>query len=75
MEELRAALAALAEAVTRHAAKVEDVRHAVEAHGGNLAPLQFYDSIMARLRSELRAAERTLADVFRAAAEGGTAPL
>jgi hypothetical protein len=71
--ELKAAVSALAEAVQRHTAKVEEVRRAVEAQGGDLAPLQFYDSIMARFRSELRSAERTLADVFRVAAREGAA--
>jgi len=67
--DLGAALAALAEAVSRHAVRVEDVRRAVEAQGGDLEPLQFYDSLMARFRMELRAAERTLADVYRVAAD------
>ena len=67
--ELRAALAALAEAVGRHAARVEEVRQAVEAQGGDLEPLQFYDAMMARFRLELRAAERSLAEVFRVAAD------
>ena len=71
--EVGAALAALAAAVERHAVMVDDVRRAVEAQGGDLAPLQFYDSLMARFRSELRAAERTLADAFRVAAQGSTA--
>jgi hypothetical protein len=71
--ELGIALAALAEAVGRHAARVDDVRRAVEAQGGDLEPLQFYDSLMARFRLELRAAERTLADVFRAAAAEASA--
>jgi hypothetical protein len=71
--EVGAALAALAEAVARHAVHVEDVRRAVEAQGGDLEPLQFYDSLMARFRLELRAAERTLADVFRAAADQSAA--
>jgi hypothetical protein len=72
--EVAAALAALAAAVERHAGMVEDVRRAVEAQGGDLAPLQFYDSLMARFRSELRAAERTLADAFRVAARDSAAP-
>jgi hypothetical protein len=72
--EVAAALAALADAVERHATMVEDVRRAVEAQGGDLAPLQFYDSLMARFRSELRAAERTLADAFRVAAQDSAAP-
>ena len=71
--ELGIALAALAEAVGRHAARADDVRRAVEAQGGDLEPLQFYDSLMARFRSELRAAERTLADAFRVAAQGSAA--
>jgi hypothetical protein len=73
--EIGATLAALAAAVERHTAMVEDVRRAVEAQGGDLAPLQFYDAMMARFRSELRAAERTLADAFRVAAQGSAAPL
>lgn len=71
--ELGSALAALADAVGRHAARVDDVRRAVEAQGGDLEPLQFYDATMARFRLELRAAERTLADVFRTAAEESSA--
>ena len=67
--ELGAALAVLAEAASRHAVRMDDMRRAVEAQGGNLEALQFYDSMMARLRLELRAAERTLADVFRVAAD------
>ena len=71
--EVGSALAALAAAVEQHARLVEEVRSAVEAQGGDLAPLQFYDSLMARFRSELRAAERTLADAFRVAAEESAA--
>jgi len=71
--EVAAALAALAEAVSRHTVRVEDVRRAIEAQGGDLEALQFYDSLMARLRMELRAAERTLADVFRVAADESAA--
>jgi len=71
--EVAAALAALADAVARHAVRVEDVRRAVEAQGGDLEPLQFYDGLMARFRMELRAAERTLADVFRVAADESAA--
>ena len=67
--EVASALAALAAAVEGHARLVEEVRRAVEAQGGDLAPLQFYDSLMARFRSELRAAERNLADAFRVAAQ------
>ena len=71
--ELGAALTALAEAVGRHAARVEEVRRAVEAQGGDLEPLQFYEAMMARFRLELRAAERSLADVFRVAADESAA--
>jgi hypothetical protein len=71
--EVGAALAALADAVSRHAVRVEEVRRAVEAQGGDLEPLQFYDALMARFRMELRAAERTLADVFRVAADESAA--
>ncbi len=73
LAELRSALAALGGAVERHIARVDDVRRAVEAQGGDLEALQFYDSIMARFRLELRAAERTLADVYRVAAEDSAA--
>ena len=71
--EVGAALGALAEAVARHTARVDEVRRAVEAQGGDLEPLRFYDALMARFRMELRAAERTLADVFRAAADESAA--
>ncbi len=71
--EVGAALAALAEAISRHTVRVEEVRRAVEAQGGDLEPLQFYDGLMARFRLELRAAERTLADVFRVAADESAA--
>lgn len=72
--ELGAAVAALAQAVERHTARVADVRRAIEAQGGDLAPLRYYDAFLARLRSELRAAESSLADVFRDAAAGAAAP-
>ena len=71
--EVASALAALAAAVEGHTRLVEEVRRAVEAQGGDVTPLQFYDSLMARFRSELRAAERTLADAFRAAAADAAA--
>jgi hypothetical protein len=71
--EVADALAVLADAVARHAVRVEDVRRAIEAQGGDLEPLQFYDALMARFRMELRAAERTLADVFRVAADESSA--
>ncbi len=71
--ELGAALTALADAVGRHAGRVEEVRRAIEAQGGDLEALQCYDALMARFRLELRSAERTLADVFSAAARESAA--
>ena len=72
----RAASAELAEAVRqlsgsleRHLARVAELRAAVEAQGGDLSHLKHYDTMMARLRAELRTAERALADVFSTAAK------
>lgn len=62
------ALRNLGAAAERHTSRIQAVREAIEAHGGDLRPLQFYDAFLARLRSELRSTERSLADVFRAAA-------
>ncbi len=69
MVEIGGTLAALTRAVDRHVGQVEELRRAIEAQGGDLEPLRFYDTLMARFRSELRSAERTLANVFREAAE------
>lgn len=69
-EGLRAALEHLAGGVERHLARIAELRAAVEAQGGDLSALQHYDSAMARLRAELRAAERSLAEAFSAAAHG-----
>ena len=69
-DEMRTSLAHLSDAVERHLARIADLRAAVEAQGGDLSVLQHYDSEMARLRAELRAAERSLADAFSAAAHG-----
>lgn len=66
--ELHAALSQLAGAVERHLARIAQLRDAVEAQGGDLGVLQHYDTVMARLRAELRAAERSLAVAFRDAA-------
>lgn len=71
--ELRHALDQLSGSVERHLERIAELREAVEKHGGDLAPLQHYDTLMARLRNELRAAERALAEAFRAAAEGDSA--
>lgn len=68
--ELRHALERLAGGVERHLERVAQLKAAVEAQGGDLSSLQYYDNVMARLRGELRSAERALAEVFRAAADG-----
>lgn len=68
VKSLQEALAALASAAERHLARIKELREAVESQGGDLAALQHYDNLMARLRAELRAAERGLADAFRQAA-------
>ena len=66
--ELSNAIQNLSGAVEAHLARIGEVRAAVEAQGGDLSQLQHYDSVMARLRAELRSAERALADVFSEAA-------
>ena len=66
--ELRAALERLSAGVERHLERVAQLRSAVEAQGGDLRALRHYDTVMARLRAELRAAERSLAAAFEAAA-------
>jgi hypothetical protein len=72
--ELRAALAALAAAVSRQAGRVDDVRRAVEARGGDLEPLRLHDSRLARLRLEMGAAGRTLGDVPGTSGDDAAAP-
>ena len=72
--ELRHALGVLSGSVEKHLARIAELRSAVEARGGNLESLQYYDNVMARLRNELRSAERALAEAFHAAAEGDGAP-
>ena len=66
---MRDALRALAAESERHLAHIASVRSAVEAQGGDLSALRFYDSLMARFRAELRSAERTMAEAYRVAAE------
>lgn len=66
--ELGAALGRLAQGVEQHLKRIAELRKAVEAQGGDIAHLAHYDNLMARLRAELRSAERSLADAFRAAA-------
>jgi hypothetical protein len=66
--ELSHALASLSAGVERHLKRIEDLRAAVEAQGGDLAHLQYYDNVMARLRAELRTAEHSLAQAFSQAA-------
>lgn len=65
---MRDALRGISEATERHVAKVAALRSAVEAQGGDLSALRFYDNLMARFRMELRAAERNMAEVYRSAA-------
>lgn len=67
---MRAALRGLTEAAERHRTRVAELRTAVEANGGDLASLRYYDNLMARFRAELRSAERMMAEVYRAAAAG-----
>jgi small-conductance mechanosensitive channel len=73
-QELRRALDGLSGAVDRHLERIAELSRAVEAQGGNLEPLRHYDNLMARLRAELRSAERSLAEAFRSAAGGDGAP-
>jgi hypothetical protein len=68
VDELTGALRQLSDGVEAHLARIAKVREAVEAQGGDLSALQYYDNLMARLRAELRAAERSLAVVFSDAA-------
>ncbi len=70
--ELTGALAALARVVEQHATRVADLRAAVEARGAG-APLS-HDALLARFKSELRAAERTLAELRRVAGQGDAEP-
>jgi hypothetical protein len=63
---MREALRGLAVAAERHRARVADV----QAQGGDLASLRYYDDLMASFRAELRSAERMMARVYRAAADG-----
>ena len=68
--DLKDALLHLDDAVRRHLKRIAAVRAVVEAQGGSLAHLQHYDGMMARLRAELRQAEKAMAVVFGAAAHG-----
>jgi small-conductance mechanosensitive channel len=72
VKELQGALRQLSDGVQAHLARIAKLREAIELQGGDLSQLQYYDNMMARLRAELRAAERSLAVVFSAAAHGGT---
>jgi len=62
--ELTQALTNLGTSVEQHLKRVQAIRDAIEAQGGDLSHLQHYDNLMARLRAELRQAERSLADAF-----------
>lgn len=72
--ELFRALSALASAVEWHLERVAEVKRAVEAQGGNLDSLRYYDTMMAKLRAELRFAERSMAEVFSSAASKSAGP-
>ena len=72
--DLQHALSGLASAVERHLSRIAELRSAVEAQGGSLDSLRYYDNVMAKLRAELRFAERSLAEVFRSAASGKEGP-
>jgi hypothetical protein len=74
MGELRAALSALADAVTRHARRVETMWQVVDSRGGDAAALRALAAQVARLELELDAARRTLANAARASAEGAAGP-
>jgi hypothetical protein len=63
---MREALRGLTVAAERHRARVAEV----QAQGGDLASLRYYDDLMARFRAELRSAERMMAVLYRAAADG-----
>ena len=67
--ELSSALGRLSGRVEEHLSRIARLREAIETQGGDLKALQFYDGLMARLRAELRAAERSLAGAFSQAAE------
>lgn len=67
--ELAHGIRQLAAAVEEHLGRVAAVRQAIEAQGGDLSALKHYDTMMARLRAELRSAERSLADAFSTAAQ------
>ena len=71
VDELGGSLRRLEGGVQAHLARIARVREAIEAQGGDLSALQHYDNLMARLRAELRAAERSLAVVFSEAAHAG----
>jgi hypothetical protein len=62
---MREALRGLTVAAERHRARVAEV----QAQGGDLASLRYYDDLMARFRAELRSAERMMAQVYQAAAD------
>jgi hypothetical protein len=67
--ELGNSIQRLAASVEQHLVRVAAVRQAIEAQGGDLSALKHYDTMMARLRAELRGAERALAEAFSSAAQ------
>ena len=66
---LQASLRQLGGGVEQHLARIARLKEVVQAQGGDLKALRHYDSLMARLRAELRSAERSMAAVFSEAAQ------
>lgn len=64
--ELGRALKELARSVEEHMQRIAQVRDAIQKQGGDLANLKVYDNTMAQLRAQLRAAERAMAEAYRA---------
>jgi DNA-binding FadR family transcriptional regulator len=67
--ELAAGIERLAASAEQHLARIAEVRQAIEAQGGDLSALEHHDTTMARLRAELRDAERSLGDAPGSAAQ------
>lgn len=70
---MREALRGLTDSAERHRSRVAELRTTVEAQGGDLTALRYYDNLMARFRAELRSAERMMAQEYRAAADSAVA--
>ncbi len=68
--ELHGAVAALARAVERHAARVAELRRALEARGADPGALSSYDAYLERLRADLDAVGRAVGEGLEGAADG-----